>query len=195
MFLVIWAVKTQVYRIVTITILTICDSVLWRLKTVTMRLVLENFKSLGIASSFFTFCDRQLITKTVTLRRSEMWSFVTNLLLAKSGHNEDGYKSFKSPSLAGFFVTICDLVYVYFYTSQQIIIRSTFASGEHWHCIPKYRIWSQWPKKNVFCDAFCKTFVQLLSIHSRQIWDTVTAFCDFFIRFFVTSLESILRLF
>jgi hypothetical protein len=50
-------------------------------------------------------------------------------------------ESFKSLSLAGFFVTICD--FVYFYTSlaystdlliwvaaEEIIIRSTFASGE-----------------------------------------------------------------
>jgi hypothetical protein len=33
------------YRIVTVTIVTIYDSVLWRLKAVTMRLVLENFKN------------------------------------------------------------------------------------------------------------------------------------------------------
>jgi hypothetical protein len=47
-------------------------------------------------------------------------------------------ESFESPVLADFFVTICNLVY--FYTSQaystdlltveQIIIRSTFTSGE-----------------------------------------------------------------
>jgi hypothetical protein len=40
------------YRTVTVTIPTICDSVLWQLKPVKMRLVLENFKSLVLASSF-----------------------------------------------------------------------------------------------------------------------------------------------
>jgi hypothetical protein len=39
-----------------------------------------------------------------------------------------------------------------------------------------------------------KTFIQLLSVNSRQIWVTVNAFCDFFRRLFVTSLESIFGL-
>jgi hypothetical protein len=41
---------------------------------------------------------------------------ITNLPIcdfAKSDHNEDGYRKLQSPSLAGFFVTICDLVYLY----------------------------------------------------------------------------------
>jgi hypothetical protein len=64
---------SQVY-LVTVTILTISDLVLWRLQAVTMRLVLESFKSLVLASSFwdflwlfllfvnlFTFWDGQLL--------------------------------------------------------------------------------------------------------------------------------------
>jgi hypothetical protein len=46
------------YRIVTVTIVTICDSVLWRLKEVTMRLVLESIKSLVLASSYWDFSWR-----------------------------------------------------------------------------------------------------------------------------------------
>jgi hypothetical protein len=78
------------YCIVTVTIVTICDSVLWRLKAVTMNTVIE---------------------------------------------------SFKNPSLSGYLMTVCD--FVYFYTSlpysynlliyvaaEQIIIKSTFDSGE-----------------------------------------------------------------
>jgi hypothetical protein len=42
---------TPKYRIVTVTIIKICDSVLWRLKAVTMGMVLESFKSLVLASS------------------------------------------------------------------------------------------------------------------------------------------------
>jgi hypothetical protein len=43
------------YRIVTVTILTIYDSVFCRLKAVTMWLVLESFKGLVLASSFWDF--------------------------------------------------------------------------------------------------------------------------------------------
>jgi hypothetical protein len=44
----------------------------------------------------------------------------------------------------------------------------------------------------VFCDAFCKTFIQLLSVNSRQIWVTVAAFCKLFRKYFETSLKSFL---
>jgi hypothetical protein len=50
------------------------------LKAVIMRFVLESFKSLVWASSILTFCDGRLLhDKTVTLWRSQMWPFVTNL--------------------------------------------------------------------------------------------------------------------
>jgi hypothetical protein len=67
------------YRIVTVTIVTICDSVLWWQKTVKIWLVLESFKSLVLASSFFfAFCDGQLLYyKNITLWKSQMWPFVT----------------------------------------------------------------------------------------------------------------------
>jgi hypothetical protein len=78
------------YRNVTVTIVTICDSVLWRLKAVTMRLILESFKSQVLARSFWDFCDGQLLYYTITLWRSQMWPFVMILWLAKSGHNENG---------------------------------------------------------------------------------------------------------
>jgi hypothetical protein len=42
-----------------------------------------------------------------------------------------------------------------------------------------------------FVDALCKTFIQFLSVNSRQIWVKVTAFFDFFRRLFASSLESI----
>jgi hypothetical protein len=69
------------YRIVTVTIVTICDSVLWRLKVVTMRLVLESFKSLVLASSFWGFLRRP------AFECNHLW-------LAKSGHKEDGYRNY-----------------------------------------------------------------------------------------------------
>jgi hypothetical protein len=60
---------------------------------------------------------------------------------------------------------------------------------------PKYRIWSQWPKKasfsrpSQFCDEYFVTsilwrflkdflFIQLLSVNSRQIWVTNGYNCD-----------------
>jgi hypothetical protein len=43
------------------------------------------FFLLFVTASFY-------ITKSVTLRRSEMWLFLTILYLAKSGHNKDGYR-------------------------------------------------------------------------------------------------------
>jgi hypothetical protein len=86
------------------------------LKAVIMRFVLESFKSLVWASSILTFCDGRLLhDKTVTLWRSQMWPFVTNLWLAKMVTIKTVKESFKHPFLSGFFVTLCGLVY--FYTS------------------------------------------------------------------------------
>jgi hypothetical protein len=98
-----------------------------RLKAVTMRLVLESFKSLVLAGFFwdflwlfFTFSDFFLlfetvsfyIAKTSTLWRSHLWRFCDSL---KAVTKKMVIESFESPSWAGFFVTICNLVY--FYTS------------------------------------------------------------------------------
>jgi hypothetical protein len=41
----------------------------------------------------------------------------------------------------------------------------------------------------VFCDAFCKTFIQLLSV---TVWVTVIAFSDFFRKYFEISLKGFL---
>jgi hypothetical protein len=70
------------YRIVTVTNVTICGSVLWRLKAVTIRLVLESFKSLVLASSFWDFLWRPAFTykiiHTVTVTNVNMCDdFVT----------------------------------------------------------------------------------------------------------------------
>jgi hypothetical protein len=172
----VWNVTQPKYRNVTVTIVTICDSVLWRLKVVTMRLVLESFERLVLASSFWDFlwrpafilqnpshCDGHKCDhlwqfcdslKAVTMRLvlesfkslvlagffwDFLWLFFTfwrsAFILQKPSHccghkcnhlwrfcdslktvtKKTVIESFKNPSLAGFFVTICDLVY--FYTS------------------------------------------------------------------------------
>jgi hypothetical protein len=87
------------YRIVTVTIVTICDSVLWRLKTVTMRLVLKSFKNLVLASFFFTFFDDQLL-----FFKNRHNVTICDSLNAATMHTV--IESFKSPSLAVFFVTL-----------------------------------------------------------------------------------------
>jgi hypothetical protein len=47
-------------------------------------------------------------------------------------------------------------------------------------------------KKRALTGRFCKTFIQFLSVKSQQIWVTVTAFCDFFRKYFEISLEGFL---
>jgi hypothetical protein len=104
------------YSILTVTIITIRDSVLWRLKAVTMRLVLESFKILVLASSFWYFLWRPafILQKTSHCdghKCNHLWRFWDSL---KTVTKKTVIESFKSPSLS-VFVTICDLVY--FYTS------------------------------------------------------------------------------
>jgi hypothetical protein len=98
------------YRIVTVTIVTNYDSVLWRLKAVTMRLVLESFKYLVLTSSFWDFLWRPTL---ILLNPS--YCDGTILWLTKSGHNEDGYRKLQKSFFSWLFVTISD--FVYFYTS------------------------------------------------------------------------------
>jgi hypothetical protein len=101
------------YRIVAVTIATICDSILWRLKTVTMRMVLESFKSLVLASSFWDVLWRpafkfQKPSHCNGHKCNHLWRFCDSL---KAVTMKTIKESFKSPSLSGFFVIICDFVF------------------------------------------------------------------------------------
>jgi hypothetical protein len=92
------------YRIVTVTIVTICDSVLWRIKAVTMRLVLESFKSLVLASSFWDFLWRPAFILQNSShydghKCDHLWRFCDSL---KAVTMTTVKESFKSPSLYGF---------------------------------------------------------------------------------------------
>jgi hypothetical protein len=80
---------------ITVTIVTICNFVLWRLKAVTMRLVLESFKSLVL----WDF----------------LWPFVTNLCLVKSVQNEDGYRKLQKSFCSWLFcVCLWHCLFLYF---------------------------------------------------------------------------------
>jgi hypothetical protein len=92
------------YHHVTVTIVTICDSVLWRLKAMTMRLVLESFKRLVLASSFWDFLWRpafmlQNPSHCDGYKCDHLWQFCDSL---KAVTLKTVKESFKSPSLSGF---------------------------------------------------------------------------------------------
>jgi hypothetical protein len=58
----------------------------------------------------------------ITLWRSQMWPFVTNLWLAKSGHNEDGYRKLQK----SFFIWLfCD------YLGSCLFLYSTSVLNRH----------------------------------------------------------------
>jgi hypothetical protein len=114
------------YHIVTVTIVTLCDSVWWRLKSVTMHLILKCFKSLVLASSFLDFLWRpafilQNPSHCDGNKCDHFWQFCDSL---KAVTKKTDIECFKSPSLAGFFVTICDLIY--YYTSTSVLNRLTY---------------------------------------------------------------------
>jgi hypothetical protein len=85
------------YRIVTVTIVTICDSLLWRLKAVTMRLVY-------LVSSFWDFLWRPaFILQTPSHcdghKCDDLWRNCDSL---KAVTMKTIQESFKRPSLSGF---------------------------------------------------------------------------------------------
>jgi hypothetical protein len=91
---------------------------------VAMRLVLESFKSLDLASSFWDFCDGQLFHyKNQKPKCNHLWRFCDSL---KAVTMKTVIESFKSPSLAGFFVTICDHKVLFHGAGAQILTKNKF---------------------------------------------------------------------
>jgi hypothetical protein len=127
------------YRIVTVTTETICDSILWLLKAVTIRLVLENFKSLVLASSFWDFLWRpafilQNLSHCDGHKCDYLWRFGDSLKVVTMKTVKENFKSpslsgflwrlkavtmrlvlesFKSLILTGFFETFCDFFFTF----------------------------------------------------------------------------------
>jgi hypothetical protein len=125
---------------------------LWRLKAVTIRLVLESFKSLVLGSSFWDFLWRlafilQNQSHCDGHKCDRLWRFCDSLTAVTMKTNKE---SFKSPSLSGFlwrliavtmrlvfelafFETFCDF-FLFFVTFFYFLWQSAFILQKPSHC-------------------------------------------------------------
>jgi hypothetical protein len=91
------------YHIVTVTVVAFCDSVLWRLKAVTMRLVLESFKSPSLFGFFVTICDLVYFYTSLNNFLKHFcfwWSNITSLINFGSNSMLAVFKQFNTTFLS-----------------------------------------------------------------------------------------------